>query len=67
MREIALKMRQIALITIDGDRHVSYNGRTLRVFSKYDDFAFTEARKYAEYLKKLDDKSFKELYPEHFL
>ncbi len=60
-------MRNITTAVVDGDKVVYYNGKHIKTFSKYDDYAFTNGNAYADKLRRMTDDEFKELYPEFFL
>ncbi len=65
-------MRRTTQITISTNpdnehREVKYQGKVLKSFSPYDDFAYTKAREYQEHLQHMSVDEFKELYPEFFL
>lgn len=44
------KLELAQLHTIDGDCVVKRGGKTIKVFSKYEDYAFTDAEKYKNQL-----------------
>ena len=60
-------MTGISTTVIDGDKVVSWKGKHLKTFSKYDDYAFTKGNEYAEELRRTSEEDFKKIYPEFFL
>lgn len=60
-------MTGISISTVEGDRVLFYKGRQLKLFCKYDDFAFTKASDYLKELRRMTEEEFREIYPEFFL
>ena len=62
-------MQQISLRSNEDkqQREVIYQGKVIKSFSYYDDFAYTKARDYASYVERLPKEEFRDKFPEFFI
>ena len=60
-------MKLIKVKTIGEYRCVTWNEYTIKKFSVYDDYAYTRASAYADYISKHTQEQFMDKFPEYFL